>query len=382
VTVGSSKSGVADVTSPATVQVVNVNDNPSGAPTIDGTKVVSNLLTANTSAIADEDGLGSFSYQWKRDGAAISGATASTYTLVDADANTNISVTVSYTDQPLNNTGSAESLTSQGYAVSAATISISGTSTEDQQLSVDLGDLQGANSYQWKRDGSAISGATSSTYTLLQIDVGYTISVTVGSSVTGVADKNAPATGNVLNVNDNPSGAPTIDGTKVVSNLLTANTSAIADEDGLGSFSYQWKRDNVAILGATASTYTLVDIDANTSITVTVSYTDTPRNNTGNAESLTSQGYSVSAASVSVTGTVEEDQTLSVNLGDLQGANSYQWKRAGAAISGATSSTYTLVQADVGSQISVTVGSSVNGVADVTSGETIAVVNVNDNPTC
>ena len=53
----------------------------SGVPTISGTATEDQTLTADTSGISDADGLGAFSYQWLRDGVAIGGATASTYTL-------------------------------------------------------------------------------------------------------------------------------------------------------------------------------------------------------------------------------------------------------------------------------------------------------------
>ena len=56
------------------------------------------MLTADPSGVSDADGLGAFSHQWLRDGVAIGGATASTYTLVAADVGTQISVEVSYTD--------------------------------------------------------------------------------------------------------------------------------------------------------------------------------------------------------------------------------------------------------------------------------------------
>ena len=78
--------------------VANVNDAPTGVPTISGTVTEDQTLTANTSGIADADGLGAFSYQWLRNGAVIGGATASTYTLGDADVGTQISVQVCYTD--------------------------------------------------------------------------------------------------------------------------------------------------------------------------------------------------------------------------------------------------------------------------------------------
>ena len=94
--------------------VVNVNDAPTGAVTIAGSATEDQVLTADTSTIADADGLGAFTYQWVRstDGgttwSSIAGATASTYTLGDADVNALIEVSVAYTDGQ----GSAESLTS------------------------------------------------------------------------------------------------------------------------------------------------------------------------------------------------------------------------------------------------------------------------------
>ena len=75
--------------------IANVNDAPVGVPTITGTVTEDQILTADTSGISDADGLGALSYQWLRGGAAIGGATASTYTLGDADVGNQISVRVS-----------------------------------------------------------------------------------------------------------------------------------------------------------------------------------------------------------------------------------------------------------------------------------------------
>ena len=91
--------GLLDATpAVATLTVNAVNDAPAGLPVITGAVTEDQTLTADTSGISDTDGLGTFSYQWLRNGAAISGATASTYTLGDADVGTQISVEVSYTD--------------------------------------------------------------------------------------------------------------------------------------------------------------------------------------------------------------------------------------------------------------------------------------------
>ena len=88
-----------------------VNTPATGAPAISGTAQVGHTLTADTSGIADADGLSdtTFRYQWmsSRD-TDIQGATGDTYTLVPADAGKTIKVRVSFTDDG----GFDESLTS------------------------------------------------------------------------------------------------------------------------------------------------------------------------------------------------------------------------------------------------------------------------------
>ena len=94
------------------------NSPATGAPAITGTARVGETLTADTSGIADADGLtgASFSYQWLADGADISGATGNTYTLVDADVGKAVKVRVSFTDDA----GHPETLTSAATAAVAA----------------------------------------------------------------------------------------------------------------------------------------------------------------------------------------------------------------------------------------------------------------------
>ena len=112
------------LTSDATAAVAASTNTPAtGAPTITGTAQVGQTLTAGTTAIVDADGLTSvsYTYQWIRVATDntetnISGATASTYTLVAADQGTTIKVTVSFTDDASN----AETLTSAATAVVSA----------------------------------------------------------------------------------------------------------------------------------------------------------------------------------------------------------------------------------------------------------------------
>ena len=108
-------------------------------------------------------------------------------------------------------------------------------------------------------------------------------------SVAGESDTTNNCSGRVtVTVTNNlATGAPTISGTSQVGQTLTADTSGIADADGLANatFSYQWlsSRDT-EIGGATSSTYTLQASEESKAITVQVSFTD----DAGNQETLTS----------------------------------------------------------------------------------------------
>ena len=90
--------------------VAVANNLPTGAPTISGTPRVGQELTADTSAIMDADGLTTpgYSYQWVRvDGESETdiGTDSSTYTLLEADADKQIRVDVTFTDDESNTEG-------------------------------------------------------------------------------------------------------------------------------------------------------------------------------------------------------------------------------------------------------------------------------------
>ena len=389
------------LTSLATVAVAARPNTPAtGSPTISGTVQEGETLTADTSGISDADGLDNvvFSYQWVRsDGtndSDLTGATESTYMLVSADQGNTVKVRVSFTDDA----GNSETLTSASTASVAAkpntsatgTPTISGTAEVGETLTVDTSSITDADgldnvsfSYQWVRsDGtndSDITGAAESTHTLVSADQGKTVKVRVSftddvgnaetltslATVEVAARANTPAT-----------GSPTISGTVQEGETLTADTSGISDADGLNnvSYSYQWVRSDGTtdsdITGATGSTYTLVSEDQGKTIKVRVSFTD----DVGNAETLTSLATVAVAArantpatgSPTISGTVQEGETLTADtsgISDADGLNnvsySYHWMRSDGTtdtdITGATGSTYTLVDDDEGKTIKVRV---------------------------
>ncbi len=286
------------------------NSPATRAPTIDGTAQVGATLTVDTSAIADEDGLDdvSYSYQWIANDADIEGATNSTYTLADSDEGKAVKVRVSFTDDA----DHEETLTSAATAAVAAkpnslatgAPAIGGTLQVGETLTADVSSIADSDgltnvsySYQWTAEGSSIDGANASNYTLTASEQGQTIKVKVSfiddadheetltsAATAAVAAKpNSPAT-----------GAPTIGGTSQVDQMLTADTSNIADQDGLTnvSYSYQWMAGGSDISGATGSSYTLKDVQKGQTIQVRVSF----RDDADNDETLTSAATAAVAA--------------------------------------------------------------------------------------
>ena len=300
-------SDAAKIRAPATAQEQTANNPATGAPTITGTVQVGETLTADTSGIGDDDGLtnAAVAYQWLADGADIQDATDSSYTLAEADEGKAISVKVSFTDDA----GNAETLTSAATAAvearpnSPATgePNINGTAQVGETLTADtsgIADDDGLDnasfSYQWLADDSNISGATGETYTLADADVGKAVSVTVSFTDGGGNEESltSAATGAVEAKSNSPAtGQPAISGTALVGETLTADTSGIADEDGLDSvsYSYQWLAEDVEISGATDSTYTLASNDVGRTIKVRVSFTD----DRGHGEELASAATAV-----------------------------------------------------------------------------------------
>ena len=146
--------------------------------------------------------------------------------------------------------------------------------------------------YQWLADDSDIAGATGSTYTPVDGDAGKAIKVRVsytddaGTTETLTSEATAAV---AARPNTPATGTPTIGGTAQVGETLTADTSGIADADGLTgvAFTYQWIRNDgtadTDIFGATGETYTPVPVDEGKAIKVRVSFTD----DAGNEEALT-----------------------------------------------------------------------------------------------
>ena len=366
------------------------NTPATGQPSISGTPQVGETVTADTSGIADEDGLenAAYSHQWLGDDVEIAGATADGYTLTSNEEGKAIKVRVTFTDDA----GNEETLTSAATSAvapkaPAAPTNLMGGMNADGSITITWTAPQDdtVTGYEILRrrprenEPQLLShvqntGSAETAYT--DTDTGQNtlyVYCVKAINVSGAGPRS-----NYVNVerylNFPATGQPTISGTARAGETLTAGTSGIADEDGLEnvSYSYQWLAGDAEIAGATGSSYALTDSEEGKAIKVRVTFTD----DAGNEETLTSAATAaVSAAPAAnspptgqpvTSGTAQVGETLSTGtsgIADEDGLGNatfaYQWIRndgtADSDIQDATGSTYTLTPDDEGNTIKVRV---------------------------
>ncbi len=264
--------------------VANVNRPPSGDILVVGAAVERQVLSVDSAALVDPDGIGPLSFQWLRNGTEIPDATQSTYVPGAADVGQALAVEVSYLD----GLGTLETIISvptalvqMGNRAPTGTVAIAGSPVQGQSLRADVSTLADPNGlgmlqYQWLRDGVEIGGATGATHLLVPADIGAKIAVRIGYVDGGGATEvvtSAP-TARIADANDAPRGGVSVSGVARQDQFLHADTSRLADDDGLGALEYQWLRDGAAISGATAQSYRSTQADVGHAISVRVGYVD------------------------------------------------------------------------------------------------------------
>jgi Bacterial Ig domain/Putative Ig domain/Immunoglobulin domain/Immunoglobulin I-set domain len=230
--------------------------------------------------------------------------------------------------------------------------------------------------YQWKKNSAAISGANSSSYTTpatTSSDSGAQFTVVV-SNAAGSATS-SPA---VLTVSTAPV-APAITAQPASQTVTVGQTATFSvAATGAAPLTYQWKKNSVAVNGATSSTYTTpatTSSDSGAQFTVVVSNA---------AGSATSSGavLTVSAAAVApaitaqpANQTVTVGQTVTFSVAATGTAPlAYQWMKNSVAINGANASSYTTpatTSSDSGEQFTVVVSNAAGSATS--SGATLTV---------
>lgn len=222
--------------------------------------------------------------------------------------------------------------------------------------------------YQWLANDVAIPGATSTSYVPTVADVGKTIKLRVtaqniiGSAV-ATSLPTIPVTAADPPVIPGNTGLPTIDGNATVGEILVSETGTWTGTEPI-TYTYQWKANGVALVGATDSTYLLTADEESDVITLTVTAT----NAAGSAEATSDGTEPVAGVGIpiglpanigapGITGTAQIGGTLTLDRGSWtnEPTLAQQWYANGFAIHGATGLTYALTEDDRAKRISAVV---------------------------
>lgn len=362
---------------PAVGQLMTVTP----TPTISGTAAVGKTLTAVTGAWTPSNV--TFTYQWKRNGTNISGATGSTYSPVAADVASFLSVTVvasatNYTSTTVNSASTSAVLGQ----LTTVTPTITGNTTVGSVLTATPGTWGPGTvtlTYQWKRDGAAIAGATAATYTVSAVDDTKALTVTVTGTASGYDTATATSANFLVGKQFTLHPTPTIKGNNWVGQTLTAT---IGKWDTGVTLIHQWLRNGVAITGARWHTYKLTSADVGKVITFTTTASAAgfiTKTETSAATKVILNGKPFTKAPTpTISGNARVGANLTANLGKWSPVPSkvtYQWLRGGVAIPGATKASYKATAADKGLNLSVRIVATKSGFATTTktSGLTISI---------
>jgi hypothetical protein len=295
--------------------------------------------TASFSVVATGTAI---TYQWRKNGVNIAGATSASYSIPNAttaDAGT-FDVVVSGQCPP--------TVTSTAVTLTVNTPPAITAGAVDQSLCVGSRlvirpTFTGSSlTYQWYKGASALAGETNDSLVIASVaagDAGNYIIV-----VTGVCPPATVSDTMTLTVN----GAPIITGQPTGSTVcLGAPATFTVSATGSG-LTYQWRKGGVNIAGATSATYTIAATVAGDGgsydVVITSSCATTA---TSTAVTLVvNMPPAITTQPTAQTTCIANSATFSVTA---TGAGlTYQWRKNGVNIAGANASTYTIANVSAG----------------------------------
>ena len=318
------------------------------------------------------NGTAPFTYQWYKDGAVLTGSTNSTYVISSflaanvgtystviansAGSTTSDNAVLTLSAAPVAFTTQPSSQTVTSGATVTFTAAASGTPTP---------------TYQWQKGGVAISGATSASYSIVGVTSGSagSYAVVATNSAGSVTSSSA-----VLTVNVAPAFT-----TQPTSHTVTVGGSVTftAAASGTPTPTYQWQKGGVNISGATGTSYSIASTVTGDAGSYAVLAANSVGSVTSNTATLTVNAaagipvISTQPASVTVTGGVSATFTV---IASGTPTPTYQWKKGGVNISGATNATYTISITGPSDASTYTVAVT-NSAGSVTSGGAVLTVN-------
>jgi streptogramin lyase len=281
----------------------------------------------------------------------VTGATSNTYSPAAADvgASLQVIVTAANADGEVNATSLATAAVSPAPPSNTQRPTIEGNAEEGEALTASPGVWMGAEpivySYQWQscndtgKECSDIEGAEGPIYIVGNEQVGRTLQVIVtAENAGGEINMTSSLTAVVAPAPPSNTMLPTVEGKPREGQTLTAATGSWLGTPPL-SYTYQWQSCNalgegcIAIPGAINSIYWLEagDVGATIDVVVTAKNTSGSSSATSRVSTVVSPNSPENTAPPTISGTIEEGQTLTASTGSWGGAEpiayTYQWQR-------------------------------------------------------
>lgn len=272
------------------------------------------------------------SYQWRRSGSNIAGATSASFSISAATLSDGANYDVVVTNACGTATSTATLLTvNEGAFITSqpvAQVACVGSAT-----SLSVAATGSGHTYQWRKGGVNIAGAISPTLIIPAAATGDAGSydVVISAACGSVTSKAATLT---------VYAAPVITTQPATQAVCAGSAATFTVAATGGCLNYQWRKDGVAIAGATSASYTIpVATAANAgSYDVVIS----------NFCSTVSVAAALTVNAVTVITTQPAAQTVCAGTSAsftvaATGTNlSYQWRKGGTNITGATNTTYSI----------------------------------------
>ena len=222
---------------------------------------------ATFTVVAEGDGL---TYQWRKDNQNINGATQSTFTIAATNAQDSGVYSVEITDEDDIVIQSGNAVLDVQFAPMIATQPQSQNIVIGNDITLQVAAAGNPNqlTYQWTKDNVAINGATQASFTINNAQAGdagiYRVEITNIIDTT-ISD---PATVDIFTppeIQTQPISQAIVEG-----EILSLSVAATGNPNVL---SYQWRRNNVNINGATQAVLTVNaisrDLEGNYSVVIT-----------------------------------------------------------------------------------------------------------------
>lgn len=303
-----------------------------------GSSVAPPVIAAQPTAVEVNDGASATftatvtgtapsTYQWQKNGVAIAGATAASYTtppLTLADTQSQYRVLVTNAGGATTSQPATVTVDPVAPAIDVQPVSVSVADGANATFSVHAGGSQ-PQSYQWSRNDVPVPGANASSFALdpaSLADSGATFSVHV-SNIAGAATSQAASltvTPVVAHVTVAPQAQTVLDGSTARFGVGAA---------GSGTLGYQWYADGVAVPGATSASYAFAATYADNGKQVSVVVSNAYGHDTSAPVRLTVDPQAPTLASAPQDVDVQVGGTASFLVtSDGTAPLSYEWQRS------------------------------------------------------